>query len=143
MKKIILVAVMMLGFAAAAIAQPKAVGIRNTEISYQHTLGDKFVQADLGILGGIGVTGTYNWTLLNPDWTKKGDWSVYAGPGAHIGLGGGLSAAVAGLVGVEYTFWFPLQLSLDLRPMVGVATGGDTINPIFGVGPAFGARYKF
>ena len=67
MKKIILVAALVLGFAAAAVAQPRAVGLRGgwgVEASYQHTLGANFIQADLGLVGhGITATATYNWML--------------------------------------------------------------------------------
>ena len=55
MKKIILVAALVLGFAAAAVAQPRALGLRGgygVELSYQHTLGENFLEADLG-LGGF------------------------------------------------------------------------------------------
>ena len=54
MKKIILVAALVLGFAAAAAAQPRALGLRGgygVEASYQHTLGSNFVEADLGLYG--------------------------------------------------------------------------------------------
>ena len=52
MKKIILVAAMVLGFAVAAVAQPRAVGLRGgwgVEASYQHSFGENFLQADLGL----------------------------------------------------------------------------------------------
>ena len=44
MKKIILVAAMVLGFALAASAQPRAVGGKigwGMEASYQHTIGEE------------------------------------------------------------------------------------------------------
>ena len=150
MKRIILVATLVLGFAAVAVAQPRAVGLRGAygvEASYQHTLGANFVQADLGLVGkGITLTGTYNWMLAQPDWTSKGEWGVYAGPGAALGVYvGTFCAAVAGQVGLEYTFWFPLQLSVDIRPQIGIWAGKggagfygkDTFYPTLAV------RYKF
>ena len=148
MKKIIIVAALVLGFAAAAAAQPRAVGLRGgygAELSYQHTLGTNFLEADLGlVMNGLNVAATYNFMLAQPQWTDRGEWGVYAGPGAAVGLGLGeashLNVAVAGQVGLEYTFWFPLQLSLDLRPQVGFHTAYG-VN--FGFGPAFGVRYKF
>jgi hypothetical protein len=42
MKKIIVIAALMLGFAVAAVAQPRAIGGRlgnGAEVSYQHSLG--------------------------------------------------------------------------------------------------------
>ena len=64
MKKIILLAALMLGLAVAASAQPRAIGLRGgygIEASYQHTLSKtNFVQADLGFTaGGFNMTATY------------------------------------------------------------------------------------
>ena len=149
MKKIIIVAAMMLGFAIAASAQPRAVGLRGgwgVELSYQHTLGENFVEADLGLVrGGFSLAGNYNWTLVRPEWTNRGEWGVYAGPGAALGaFKGGASVAVSGMVGLEYTFWFPLQLSIDLRPQLGVAMGGGNSAFYFGdFIPSLGVRYRF
>ena len=148
MKKIIIVAAMMLGFAIAASAQPRAVGLRGgwgVELSYQHTLGENFVEADLGLVrNGFSLAGNYNWTLVRPEWTDRGEWGVYAGPGANLGVGfnGWFNVAVCGQVGLEYTFWFPLQLSLDIRPALGFSTGDD---PFYfgGFYPTLGIRYRF
>ena len=91
MKKFFLVMVAVLCVSAAAIAQPRAVGLRGgygIEATYQHTLGDKFVQADLGLsVGGLNIAGTYNWMIAQPKWTSKGEWGFYAGPGASLGFG--------------------------------------------------------
>ena len=153
MKKIILVAALVLGFAAAAAAQPRALGLRGgygVEASYQHTLGSNFVEADLGLYGfnTLNVGGTYNWMLAQPQWTDRGEWGFYAGPGAALGLGFGaashFSAAVCGQVGLEYTFWFPLQLSIDIRPQLGFVTAGGAGGFYFGgFYPALGVRYRF
>lgn len=155
MKKFFLVMVAVLCVSAAAIAQPRAVGIRGgygIEASYQHTLGDKFVQADLGLTsGGINLAGTYNWMIAKPKWTSKGEWGFYAGPGASIGsvvdsVNGyyyAFHVAVAGMVGLEYTFWFPLQLSVDIRPQIGLGFGPKVGFHGTGLWPAFSARYKF
>ena len=90
MKKIILLAALMLGLAVAASAQPRAIGLRGgygIEASYQHTLSKtNFVQADLGFTaGGFNMTATYNWMLFKPQWTDRGEWGVYAGPGVTLG----------------------------------------------------------
>ena len=92
MKKIILVAALVLGFAAAAAAQPRAVGLRGgygVEATYQHTLGANFLEANLGLGGfnGLNVAATYNWMIAQPNWTDRGEWGVYAGPGAAVQLG--------------------------------------------------------
>jgi hypothetical protein len=54
MKKIILAAALVLGFAVAASAQPRAIGVRignGGEISYQHSMGSNFLEVD----GGLGL----------------------------------------------------------------------------------------
>ena len=150
MKRIILVAALVLGFAAAAVAQPRAVGLRGgwgVEASYQHTLGANFIQADLGLVGhGITATATYNWMLAQPQLTDRGEWGVYAGPGAALGLyGNAFCAGIAGQVGLEYTFWFPLQLSIDLRPHIGFWAGNKTAG-FYGLDsfcPTLAVRYRF
>lgn len=152
MKKIILVAALVLGFAAVASAQPRAVGLRGgwgVEASYQHTLGANFVEAELGLVGnGLNVAGTYNWMIAQPQWTSRGEWGVYAGPGVALGLGFGqvgyFNVGIAGQIGLEYTFWFPLQLSVDIRPQLGlVSSQGMSAFGIWGWYPSLGVRYRF
>ena len=148
MKKIILVAALVLGFTVAASAQPRAIGLRGgygVEVSYQHDLKANFIQADLGLMGhGFNIAGTYNWMIAKPDWTSKGEWGVYAGPGVALGADGGFHVAVAGMVGLEYTFWFPLQLSIDIRPQFGLGVGhGHSWFHHGGYWPSLGVRYKF
>lgn len=137
MKKIILVAAMVLGFAVAASAQPRAIGLRignGGEVSYQHQLGRNFVEVDAGLeyefgVGdfNVGVSGIYNFEIFEPDWSDRGSWGLYAGPGATVGLGIGESnyftIGAAGMIGIEYSFWFPLQISFDFRQTIGVGLG--------------------
>lgn len=155
MKKIIIVAALVLGFAAAAAAQPRAIGLRGAEISYQHSIDKNFVEVDGGAGFGygtdvkmtVGATAVYNFMIAQPQWTDRGEWGFYAGPGANVGLGMGsegnnfFNVSAAGAVGIEYTFWFPLQLSLDVRPQVGIGFGGHGLH--WGVMPSLGVRYKF
>ena len=151
MKKIILVAALVLGFAAAAVAQPRAIGVRlgnGGEVSYQHTLGGNFLEVDGGIgLGfdgvfNVGATGIYNFMIAQPDLTDRGEWGFSAGPGASVGLGLGdanyLTLGVAGMVGLEYSFWFPLQLSIDFRQHIGIGNGFWAPSSV-----GLGVRYKF
>ena len=143
MKKIILVAALVLGFAFAASAQPRAVGLRGGALSYQHTLGSNFAEVDLSFGGGLGLQATYNTSFYKPEWTKKGTWNAYYGYGAAAYMYGSvIGLGAVGNVGLEYTFWFPLQLSLDIRPQVAFYTGGLGLN-VTGFYPAFGVRYKF
>ena len=152
MKKIILVAALVLGFAVAASAQPRAIGLRGgwgVEASYQHSFGADFLQADLGLNTFDSVHGSvvYNFMIAQPSWTSRGEWGFYAGPGAAVGMKLGNSEtdgyfhiAAAGMVGLEYTFWFPLQLSVDFRQHIGFGFGKGIWFPS-SVG--ISARYRF
>ncbi|HCS87679.1 MAG TPA: hypothetical protein DIW30_04500 [Bacteroidales bacterium] len=161
-KSLFLAAVMVVLGAATAVAQPRAVGVNlgyGASISYQHNLGaanmiDLAVEFP-GFMWGIGATCTYDW--INPfgtqiPWNHKGEWNWAMGVGAGAGFwwtGMGY-AGVVGHVGVAYDFWFPLELSLDYRPNIGLWFGdhGDTDHPVgfysegfYGV--SLGVRYKF
>jgi hypothetical protein len=151
MKKIIIIAALLFGFAAAVSAQPRAVGVRignGGELSYQHQLGANFLEVDGGLgLGfdgtfNVGATGIYNFMIAQPDWTDRGEWGFYAGPGASFGLGVGdanyFTLGIAGMVGLEYTFWFPLQLSIDFRQHIGIGNGFWAPSSV-----GLGVRYRF
>ena len=152
MKKFFLVAAMVLGFAVAAAAQPRAVGVKfgwGLEASYQHSFGANFLEANLGLNQFNSIDGSvvYNFMIAQPSWTDRGEWGFYAGPGAAVGMSFGtnetdgyLHLAAAGMVGLEYTFWFPLQLSLDLRPTLGY---GFNYGFHWSVMPALGVRHRF
>jgi hypothetical protein len=160
MKKLVLLSLFMVAMATAAFAQPRAIGGRlgyGFEVSYQHTLSEEnMVSVDLGLpgFGGLEAAATYDW--LNPGglmipWEEKGEWNWYAGVGAGAGFYGfsdirGFVGA-AGRIGVEYNFWFPLQLSLDWRPLVGAyfneAGAGFNTDGLFYGGIALGVRYLF
>lgn len=128
MKKIITIVAAIFVFASvAAIAQPRAIGVRGAygvEASYQHTLGSNFIEADLGFAFGFGskcnysmVTAVYDFSLY-----KEGNFNFYAGPGLQLALYPseavpvGFSMGVVGQAGVEYQFKVPINLSLDWRP---------------------------
>lgn len=149
MKRSIIIIAAIFATAAAALAQPKSVGIRlgatGLDATYQHTMAkDQFIEADAGLDFGYNANGRvgfkataiYNFVWARPAWTDRGSWALYAGPGLSIGgvndqavykLGaerfgyndGGFMLAVAAQVGVEYNFDIPLQLSLDIRPYFG------------------------
>ena len=161
MKRFILIAAAMLGLAIAATAQPRAIGGKmgsRFEASYQHTVQNaNFVEVTAGLFGirSFNTTATYNFMVAQPDWTSKGEWGVYAGPGAALGYGwynidgsfNTLNVTAVAQVGLEYTFWFPLQLSVDLRPQLGFAIG-DGIEfyrdgLLYGFIPCLSARYRF
>ena len=160
MKKLLLVAIMAAAGIAAAVAQPRAIGANigyGLDVSYQHTLGeDNMIDLSVNIplFNGIGATATYDW--INPfglqiPWNNKGEWNWNLGVGAGVGIYGFRSPSfyvgAAGHVGVEYNFWFPLQLSVDWRPNIGV-TGiddafGFNTGGLYRTGFTLGVRYLF
>lgn len=149
MKKILVIAALMLGFAAAAVAQPRAVGLKlgwGTEASYQHTVnGADFVEATLGLndFSALNASAVYNFMIAQPQWTDRGEWGFYAGPGASVGMNlknQYFHLSAAGMVGLEYTFWFPLQLSFDLKPQLGY---GFNHGFHYNIMPSLGVRYRF
>lgn len=142
MKKFIMVIAAVLCLSSAAFAQSRALGVRATygaELSYQHSIGSNFVEADLGWFNhGFYLTGVYDFVFAS-----EGNFNFYAGPGAAVGFyndseTSGINLGIAGQLGLEYNFNIPLQLSLDWRPVFNFIHGG------FGwEGIALGIRYRF
>ena len=142
MKKFIMVIAAVLCLSSAAFAQSRALGVRATygaELSYQHSIGSNFVEADLGwFKNGFYLTGVYDFVFAS-----EGNFNFYAGPGAAVGFyndseTSGINLGIAGQLGLEYNFNLPLQLSLDWRPVFNFIHGG------FGwEGIALGIRYRF
>jgi len=165
MKKLLVVALLSM-FTMGAMAQHRAIGARLSnilEVSYQREAGSSnFWEFDAGVwnnLKGTQVSAVYNWIIASPDWSPKGEWNWYLGVGGAAGIDWnrynvekdrdelGVFVGVAGVVGLEYTFWFPLQLSADFRPVVGpyfgdgVSLNGDVL--LHALWPTLSARYKF
>ncbi len=134
-----------------------AIGLRlgdsdgfGTEVSYQRALGDNNrLEVDLGwrsgkSYDGFKLAGLYQWV-----WQLEGDFNWYAGAGAGFGSysfdnknGSDYNetfAFLAGDVGIEYSFDFPLLLSLDFRPELGFGDFNDDLD--FDI--AFSIRYQF
>lgn len=164
-KSLILTTILALVCVGSAIAQPRAIGVNigsGIGISYQHSFGETNmldVAANVPILfQGLGIGGVVTYDWINPfgtavTWTHQGQWNWYLGVGAAGGMYGLFSTeaanvwhvGVAGHVGIEYQFWFPLQLSLDWRPTIGIA--GDNgidfnTNGLYD-GITLGVRYLF
>lgn len=161
MKKIILIiAVLALGAASASAegtteetatpAQPKAIGVKvgwGTDISYQQYMGDNFLEVNLGLdnFNSLDFATFYNFTIARPEWTDVGRWGMYFGPGCSLGMKlfgktHFFHISAACMLGVEYTFDIPLQLSFDVKPQMGVGFGHGFY---WTVTPSFGVRYSF
>ena len=159
MKKL-LVLVALIAISAGAInAQKRAIGARlgyGADFSYQHNMGEKnMLDLELGLPGfgaggiwGLQVAGTYDWIFPISSWEEAGNWNWYAG----VGAGGGLYdnyffAGLAGRIGIEYNFDFPLSLSLDWRPIFGPRFGSGNIGfydgGLYYGAIAWGIRYRF
>lgn len=185
-----LLTIIIAAVAVSAYAQPRSMGARlganGLEADYMHDIQkNQFLQANLGLdygamskgAPGIKATAVYNFIWARPAWTEQGSWALYAGPGVsmgyvndpdHVKIGkevygfnhGGFMLGACAQVGVEFTFWFPLQLSVDLRPTIGMHVGGKgaTISDgriqekmkvglydagFLGFIPSISARYRF
>lgn len=163
MKKVLLTAIMLVGLAFSSEAQTfskNAIGLRlgdndgfGGEISYQRGLSsNNRLELDLGWrnskdVDAFKLVGLYQWV-----WNIDGGFNWYAGAGGGVGSwsfnrdgekANGSFVAIAGDIGIEYNFDFPLQLSLDFRPEIYF--GGDYADFRDGFGPdiALGIRYRF
>ena len=116
MKRTILILAAVLGFAVAASAQPKALGVRigwGVDITYQNYLNSAdFLEFDLGLDDGYNssnfhVDGVYNFMIAQPDWTR-GKWGFYGGPGVSLAVWDNddkdnvVYAGIVGNLGLEY-----------------------------------------
>ncbi len=162
MKKIILSVFLLLAATAVAFAQPRAVGARvgyNFEASYQHDLfANNMIELTAGTTnfwngwGYAEVNGVFDWVF-----NIHGGWNWYVGPGAGLGIGYGhnwhdiadvnfpFRLNVGGQVGCEYQFDFPLNLSLDWRPMLNLFGLANKYYPVYYgfFNFAVGVRYRF
>lgn len=166
MKKIIIALFAVFAFSGMIMAQSdyqNHLGIRfgagngtSAEVSFQKALSVNRLELDLGlhsvsdIYNYINLSGFYEWTM-----PISGGLGWYAGVGANLGaffynedmkeyLGykNGFGLGLAGIVGVEYNFSFPLQISLDVRPVWHLVGNNDFLGFGWG-GVALGVRYSF
>jgi len=155
-KLLLLIGFLATGFftANAQEISDNAIGLRfsensgvGAEITYQRKLsGSNRLEIDLGLRGNsyyssFKATGLYEWV-----WTLEGNFNWYAGVGGGIGSwniknsdASDTFIFAAGVLGVEYNFDFPLQVSLDFRPEIGFSDFYDGFNADFGLS----ARYQF
>ena len=184
---------LVLAIGAISYAQPRSLGLRlapsGLEAVYQQTMEkNQFIEGNLGLdfgyknIPGIKATATYNFIWARPAWSDKGSWAIYAGPGATLGYvndevhykaadglniitypDSGFIIGICGHVGLEYSFEFPLQIAIDLRPCIGLHindgytyTDPSTLktekygtrigfydNGLLGLSPNVSIRYRF
>ena len=157
-KSLILAAILAVVCVGSAVAQPRAIGANigyGIDLSYQHSLGEANMidlSVNVPFFEGIGATATYDW--VNPfgaviPWDYEGQWNWNLGVGAGLGIYGfktpAFYAGVVGHVGISYDFWFPMQLSLDYRPNIGIVGGEGLSFNTSGLysGITLGVRYLF
>ena len=122
------------------------------EVSYQRGLGDNN-RLELGLgwrdsndFDAFRLSGLYQWV-----WNIDGGFNWYAGAGGGIGNYDVENTTlfeddsetfifVAGDIGIEYNFDFPLLISLDFRPEISL---NSDINDDLDLDIAVGIRYQF
>lgn len=116
------------------------------EISYQRKLSENNrLEFDLGWrdsndVDAFKLVGLYQWVM-----PIEGNFNWFVGAGAGIGSfdageNDGTFALIAGDIGIEYNFDFPLILSLDMRPELGF---NDKYSDDLDLDIALGIRYQF
>lgn len=138
---------------SAQTISKNALGIRfgdndgfGGEISYQRYLKENNrLEFDLGFRSSNNVdafklVGLYQWVM-----PIDGGFNWYVGAGGGLGSfdageNDGTFALVAGDIGIEYNFDFPLLLSLDMRPELGF---NDQFSDDLDLDIALGIRYQF
>ena len=67
------------------------------------------------------------------------------GSGMEAAKAACVTLGICGQLGVEYTFTFPLAISLDVRPQFGYhfGDGGVYSGGLYGFIPTLGVRYRF
>lgn len=153
-------------FSAAIVSGQRisnhAIGLRlgdsdgfGAEISYQKSIG-RYNRAEINMgwrdsrdFDAFKLTGLYQWVRQ-----IDGNFQWFFGVGSGLGSvdfepvpgelddDGGLFIFAAGNIGVEYNFDFPLLLSLDFRPELGII-GYDGFSDNLDFDIALGVRYQF
>ena len=141
MKKFLVMAALMVAtLSVSAQNYDWAVGLRGggfSGITAKKNMGANAIEAGVSFGGGLNVEGTYQWQQP----VIADGFHLYYGAGASVGLGGSLSLAAEGVVGLEYRLPinFPLAVSLDYRPALYLL---PAVNPYFG-NFGFGIKYCF
>ena len=142
-------------FSFAQDISKNAIGLRlgdsdgvGAEVTYQRALGqNNRLEAGLGWRNSkdydaFKLSGIYQWV-----WSIDNNFNWYAGAGGGLASWkhdsadiDGTGIFVAGDIGIEYNFDFPLLISLDIRPELGF---NDDYNDDLDMDMAIGVRYQF
>ncbi len=174
MKKVIITAFMIVGILFQGQAQKfskNALGLRLSDnyglglaASYQRSLAENHrIELDLGVWNHDYHRDGYQYNNQTVKFVGLFQWvfKIQKGFNWYVGVGGGAGTfnnretndypdngafgLVAGDIGVEYNFKFPLQLFIDVRPEVGFGdyryTNRDYTNLAPDIGT--GARFRF
>ena len=117
-----------------------AVGLRGggfSGITAKQNRGENAIEAGLSFGGGLNIDATYQWQQP----VIGEGFHLYYGAGAFVGLGGSVSVAAEGVVGLEYRLPIdlPLAVSVDYRPAIFVVPAVSTYFGNIG----FGVKYCF
>ena len=165
MKKILVTLVSVVAFMVTSQAQEiskNAIGLRlgdgngfGAEVNYQRALNEQN-RLEFGLsvrnrvkkkehTSTVKLVGIYQWV-----WNIDGGFNWYAGPGIGVGQivfdeddfdrrSNETFAFAAGDIGLEYSFDFPLLVSIDFRPELGFGNYRNDV--VFDIG--LSARYQF
>ena len=138
MRKTLVLVIVTIFASTMLSAQARALGGRSfyigEAVSYQHLLTEKtMLEAELGLsLSSVGVEAvvTHDWLFPIRSWEDIGSYNWYVGVGLGAGayLFSNTTIGVAGRIGIEYNFWFPMQISIDYRPLIGPAWNGVSVS---------------
>lgn len=154
MKKNIAIVALALGLTVAASAQSRSIGLRGgagaqfSFVTNDTRMGGDFMEYEVG-LNGFGKNMDLQVSALtNNIFWNNGGFNAYWGYGALAGiqLGDytGFNAAAAAQLGIMYTFnVVPFNISLDVRPAIGITVGDGADLYYTGMYPALGFRFVF
>ena len=148
MKKVLAILLVCFAVATAVNAQDKAIGLKfgnyGVEVSGQMAMGDaNRIEANLGFVGGLNLSGYYQWVKELP---ALGDaWKWYYGGGAQLGIGSSFNLGVGGQAGLEFDLQsvvpsLPLQLAIDAIPTINLIRG---YHSFFEIDGGLAVRYRF
>lgn len=103
-------------------------------VDFAMPLGGNRLHADVGFGNNLNIDALYDWQIP----VFGGGFLLYPGVGVSTEFGDNFEFGVAGEIGLEYQFDFPLTIAADYRPIYEFT--GDTG---FKSGWGFNVRWRF